>query len=140
MDQPGPFPFTYNGGAAFPLGVAGTFIGDWAENFAGIDALSLEAAFTAGTGGTSATVYFQTSIDQGQTPIDIAAIQFTTANGLSVANLSALDKTNPFTPAQQSLTAGTVQDGVLGDRFRAVVVVVGAYAVPAALALFGCAR
>ena len=140
MDSPGSFPFTYNGGNSFPLGAAGTYIGDWIDNFAGIDALSLEAMFTTGTGGTSATAYFQTSIDQGQTPIDIAAVQFTTANGLSVANLSALDKANPFTPAQQSLTPGTIQDGVLGDRFRAVVVVVGAYAVPAALALFGCAR
>jgi hypothetical protein len=140
MDNPGPFPFTYNGGGAFPLGTAGTYQGDWIENFAGIDALSLEALFTTGAGGTSVTVYFQTSIDQGQTPIDIAAVQFTTSNGISIANVSALDKTNPFTPAQQSLTPGTVQDGVLGDRFRAVVVVVGAYATPAALALFGCAR
>jgi hypothetical protein len=140
MDNPGPFPFTYNGGNAFPLGTAGTYQGDWIENFAGIDALSLQAAFTAGTGGTSATVYFQTSLDQGQTPIDIAAIQFTTTNGLEVCNVSALDKQAPVTPAQQSLTAGTIQDGLLGDRFRAVVVVVGAYATPAALALFGCAR
>lgn len=140
MDQPGAFAFTYNGGNAFPLGTAGTYIGDWIDNFAGIDALSVQAAFSTGTGGTSATVYVQTSLDQGQTPIDIAAIAFTTTNGLTVANLSALDKANPFTPAQQSLTAGTIQDGVLGDRFRAVVVVVGAYAVPASLALTGCAR
>ena len=140
MDQPGPFPFTYNGGNAFPLGAAGTYIGDWAENFAGIDALSLQAAFTTGVGGTSVTVYFQTSLDQGQTPIDLWPAQFTTANGLLAANLSALDKVNPFTPGNLSLTPGTVQDGVLGDRFRAVVVVVGAYAVPAALSLFGCAR
>ena len=141
MDQPGPFPFTYNGGNAFPLGAAGTYIGDWAENFAGIDALSLQAAFTSGAGGTSATVYFQTSLDQGQTPIDIAAIQFTTTNGLEVCNLSGLDKvTTPITPGNLSLTPGTCIDGILGDRFRAVVVVVGAYAVPAALSLFGCAR
>jgi hypothetical protein len=142
MDNPGSFPFTLNGGA-FSLAAAGVFVGDWIEIFAGIDALSLQANFTFGSGGAAGgvTVYFQTSLDQGQTPIDIFAPQFGVASAASVANLSALDKAAPFTPAQQSLTAGTAQDGVLGDRFRAVVVV-GAtpYGGNSALALWGCAR
>jgi hypothetical protein len=142
MDSPGPFLFTLNGGA-FSLAAAGVFVGDWMQNFAGIEALSLEANFAYGSGGASGgvTVYFQTSIDQGATPIDIFAPQFGQASAESIANLSALDKAPPFTPAQQSLTANAVQDGVLGDRFRAVLVV-GAtpYGGNSSLALWGCAR
>ena len=139
MDNPGPFVFTLNGGA-FSLSSAGTFFGDWIENFAGIAALSLQASFTYGSGAGTATVYFQTSLDQGQTPIDIFTPQFATENGLSVANLSGLDKAAPFTPAQQALTPGAVQDGVLGDRFRAVLVVSAPYGANTTLALAGVAR
>ena len=142
MDNPGPFAFTLNGGA-FSLAATGVFIGDWIANFAGIDALSLQASFAYGSGGAAGgvTVYFQTSLDQGQTPIDVFAPQFGQASALSAANLSALDKAVPFTPAQQSLAANSIQDGVLGDRFRAVVVV-GAtpYGGNSSLTLWGCAR
>jgi hypothetical protein len=142
MDNPGPFVFTLNGGA-FSLAAAGVFIGDWMEGFAGVDALSLGASFAYGAGGAApgVTVYFQTSLDQGQTPIDIFAPQFGQASALSLANLSGLDKAAPFAPAQQSLTPNTIQDGVLGDRFRAVVVV-GAtpYGGASSLMLWGCAR
>jgi len=141
MDNPGPFVFT-TAGAAFSLASAGTFLGDWMLNFAGVDALSLHASFAYGGGGAvgGATIYFQTSLDQGQTPIDIFAPVFAEANGLSVANLSALDKAAPFSPAQQSLAANTIVDGVLGDRFRAVLVVSTPYTGNTTLALWGCAR
>jgi hypothetical protein len=140
MDNPGPFLFTFAGGA-FPLGAAGVFVGDWMLSFSGIAALSLQATFNAGSGGVSTTVYFQTSLDQGATVGDIAAPQFTTANGAAVANISALNQVGFFTPVSQELTPNTIQGGgALGDRFRAVVVVVGAYASPASLALWGVAR
>lgn len=140
MNNPGPFLFTYTG-AAFPLGAAGVFVGDWMTNFAGVDALSLQATFNSGSGGVSATIYFQTSLDQGATACDIAAVQFTTANGAAIANISAINQTGLFAPVAQELTPGTIQGGgVLGDRFRAVVVVAGAYASPASLSLWGCAR
>lgn len=141
MDNPGPFAFTLNGGA-FSLAAAGVFLGDWVENFAGILALSLQANFAYGSGGAAGgfAVYFQTSLDQGQTPIDVFAPQFGQASAAAVANLSGLDKAAPFAPAQQSLTDGAIQDGVLGDRFRAVVVVTAPYAGNSALSLWGCAR
>jgi hypothetical protein len=142
MDNPGPFAFTLNGGA-FSLAAAGVFIGDWMLDFAGVEALSLQASFAYGSGGAAAgvTVYFQTSLDQGATPIDIFAPQFGQASAISVANLAALANVGPLTPAQQSLTPNTIQgNALLGDRFRAVVAVSTAYASPSALALWGCAR
>jgi hypothetical protein len=140
MDNPGPFVFTINS-AAFSLASAGTFVGDWIQNFAGVDSVSLQAAFSFGGGGGTATIYFQTSIDQGQTPIDIFAPQFTTASAIAAANLSAMASMGQVTPSQQSLTPNTASNnGLLGDRFRAVVVVSAPYTGASALALSGCAR
>lgn len=140
MDNPGPFVFTLNQGA-FSLSAAGAFVGDWIEDFAGVEALSLQASFTYGGGGGEATLFFQTSLDQGQTPIDIAAVALGDANSVSVVNLSALTPvTTPLTPAQQSLAPGTSVNGVLGDRFRAVLVVASPFAANTALAACGVAR
>ena len=138
MDNPGPFVFTFNGGA-FSLGAAGTFVGDWVYGIEGALALSLQAKF-ASAGAGAATLYIQTSLDQGQTAVDVAAFSLAQANKVAVANLSALDKANPFVPAQQSLAADTIQDGVLGDRVRAVLVASAPYSAGASLSIFGCAR
>lgn len=140
MDNPGPFQLTYQGGA-FPIVGPGTFIGDWTTDLDGMLAVSLQAQLLYGSGGTTATVYFQTSLDQGQTAIDICAAQFTTASATEVANLSGLTpKTTPLVPGQQALTPGTSVDGVLGDRLRAVVVVTGTYGQSTLLNLTGVAR
>ena len=140
MDNPGAFQLTYQGGA-FPIVGPGTFIGDWIAGLDGMLAASLQAQLLYGNGGTTVTVYFQTSLDQGQTPIDISAVQFTTASGTEVANLSGLTpKTTPVAPGQQTLTPGTSVDGVLGDRLRAVVVVAGTYGNSTLLNLTGIAR
>ncbi len=89
---------------------------------------SLQAQFLYGSGGENCTVYVQTSIDQGQTAIDIAAVEFGQASGTEIVNLSALTpKTTPAAPTQQSLVPNSTVDGVLGDRLRAVVVVAGTY-------------
>lgn len=142
MDNPGPFVFTI-GGAAFSLVSAGTFVGDWALNFAGVNSVSLQAVFAYGGGGAvgGVTIYFQTSIDQGQTPIDVFAAQFSLASAISAANLSAEQGMGQFTPTNQSLTPNVAQNnGVLGDRFRAVLVVTAPYTGASSLALSGCAR
>ena len=140
MNNPGPLLFTYNGGA-FPIVAPGVFLGDWIAGLSGMLAASLQAQLLYGAGGASVTIYFQTALDQGQTPIDVAAMQFGTAGGTLIANLSALDKvTPPIAPQQQALTPGTCVDGMLGDRLRAVVVVSGTYGGGTLLNLTGCAR
>lgn len=141
MDNPGAFQLTTEDGTAFSITSPGTFTGAWIEDLEGMLAASLQAQFAYGAGGATATVYIQTSIDQGQTPIDIAAIQFTTANGVEMVNLSGLTpKTTPASPGQQSLTPGTCIDGILGDRLRAVVVVAGTYSANTLLNISGIAR
>ena len=140
MDNPGPFQLTI-GGNAFSITGPGTFVGDWEDGCEGILALSAQLQFIYGGGGASVTAYLQTSIDQGQTPIDIAAVEFTTASATEVVNLSGLTpRTTPLVPTQQGLTPGDCNDGILGDRFRLVVVVVGTYTQSTLLNATGVAR
>jgi hypothetical protein len=141
MQNPGPFQLTMGGVGAFSVVAAGTYLGDWVAGFAGILAASFQAQFLFGSGSGAATLYIQTSVDQGQTPIDVAAIQFSNASETAFVNLSGLTPRAVFDiPTQQSLAAGAVNDGVLGDRFRAVLLVTGAYNNGTLLNVTGCAR
>src|SRR5581483_9748683 len=49
--------------------------------FAGIAAASFQVCLRYGSGGSTITVYLQTSLDSGQTFIDIGAVAFATAGG-----------------------------------------------------------
>ena len=91
--------------------------------------LGIQAKFVYGSGGTSATAYVQTSIDDGVTWIDIASLQFTTSSATKVVNLtSGTPITTPATPTDGSLTANTVVNGVIGNRYRVKYTTVGTYA------------
>lgn len=90
--------------------------------------LYLQAVFTYGSGGTSATAYVQTSFDGGTTWIDIASFGFTTASATKVVNLSALNSvTTVYTPTDGSLSSNTVKDGLIGPRLRVKYTTVGTY-------------
>lgn len=113
----------------FSITSAGTYVGDWVDGFDGVAALTAQIRFAYGSGGTSAVIYLQTSLDGGTTAVDIAAVGVTTASATKVVNLSGLTpKTTAATPADGALTTDTALDGVLGDRFRVKVVSVGTYA------------
>ncbi|MBB3297895.1 MULTISPECIES: hypothetical protein [unclassified Rhizobium] len=91
--------------------------------------LAVQAKFNYGSGGTSVDVYLQTSLDGGQTWIDIANFHFTTSSATAIFNLSAATpKTTAVTPTDGSLAANTCVDGILGAQFRTKVVSVGTYA------------
>lgn len=141
MDSPGIFALLNDDGEEFTIDEAGTQIGAPIEDLEGIQSLALHARFAYGAGGTSCTVYCQTSLDQGTTWFDIAAIPFGTASQVWIANLSAGTPVADLTaPEDGTLYPGTVFDGPLGDRFRAKVVTVGTYSGPTILTLRGCAR
>jgi hypothetical protein len=141
MDNPGSFQLTMNG-SAFAIVGPGTFIGDVVDELDGMQAVTLQAMFAYGSGGTSVAAFIQTSFDKGQTWMDIAAFElFETESDTQVVNLSgAVPQTSPLTPTQQALTAGTCVDGPLGDRLRPVVVVLGTYGSSTLLNLTGVAR
>jgi hypothetical protein len=138
MDNPGCFQLTTQG-AAFQLGAAAVVIGDIVRDLAGMRSVALQASFKYGSGGTSVTAYVQTSLDQGQSWIDICAFEFTTSGGTLVANLDTDASVVPISPPSQNLTPGDLFNAVLGDRLRAVVISVGIY-VQSQLNLTGVAR
>lgn len=115
---------------SFSITSAGTQTGDWTEvDLEGLLALCAQVRLAYGSGGTSVKAYLQTTLDDGETAIDIACFTFTTASAVKARNLSALTaKTTDVTPTDGSLTDDTSVDGVLGTKFRLKVVSVGTYA------------
>jgi hypothetical protein len=110
----------------FAITAAGIYPGTAVDNLDGMTALTISGRLAYGSGGTSAIVVVQTSLNQGATWIDVARLDFATAGAEKVVNLSGLTpRTTPLTAA--ALGAEGCNDGVLGDRLRAVVTVVGTY-------------
>lgn len=91
--------------------------------------LTIQGAFTYGSGGTSADAWVQTSLDGGATWTDIANFHFTTSSARFIYNLSAATpKTTEVTPTDGTLASNTAVDGVLGPMFRVKSTTVGTYA------------
>jgi hypothetical protein len=91
--------------------------------------VALQANFTYGSGGTSATVWVQTSLDGGGTWIDVANFAFTTSSALGMFNLSASTPlTTRLTPTDGSLSSDTSQSGIIGSLWRTKLTSVGTYA------------
>jgi hypothetical protein len=126
MDNPGAFQLTFSG-AAFQLSGAATLYGDVLCGLEGMASVSLQATFNYVAGGASPTaaLYVQSSLDQGQTWFDIWAQQFTNASDAKIVSLFAASLTGPVALQSLGLSFGTVLNGVLGDRLRAVAVIGG---------------
>lgn len=110
---------------------AGTVTGDaYVLGHLEASALIAETIFTYGSGGTSAKLYIQTSIDNGATWFDIANHAYTTASASKVSALSTgiAPGAQAFTPTDGTLADGTVVNGVIGDRIRAKLISLGTYA------------
>lgn len=91
--------------------------------------LTVQANFTYGSGGTNATAYLQTTLDNGRTWTDVACFQFTTSSARRIVNLSAQTAVaTAATPTDGAMTANTALDGVLGSRFRVKYASTGTYA------------
>ena len=98
-------------------------------NLQGMSALSCQARFAYGSGGTQANVYIQSSLDQGASWYDITNFEFTTASAVEAINLSGLNAiTAPTALTNLALANNTTLNGPLGDRLQAVVVSSGTYA------------
>ena len=96
-----------------------------AINLDGITAVTLEAAFQYGSGGTSCSAVVQTTFD-GTIWRDIARFDFTTASATKHCNLEGL--LSKAVTLYAALGAEGVYDGVLGNQLLAVITSVGVYA------------
>lgn len=126
----GQFGLTTNGSASdLAITVAGTFTCNPVIGLTGMQSLGLWYKFVYGSGGTSVRAYKQTSLDGGNTWIDIACRLFAAAHAVGLLNFSALTpKLTEVVPTDGALADNTAIDGILGDRVRYKVVVVGTYA------------
>ncbi|MGE4044466.1 MAG: hypothetical protein AB7F35_06410 [Acetobacteraceae bacterium] len=116
----------------FPITAASTYVPEAASILDGLDgmtAASVQIMFSYGSGGTSAVIYVQTSLDNGMTWMDIAAIAVTTSSETHCFNFSGLTpKATSITPSDGAMSNDTALDGFLGDRLRLKIVSVGTYA------------
>jgi hypothetical protein len=93
------------------------------------ESATVQCNFTYGSGGTSADVWIQTSLDGGLTWTDIAECGFTTSTARKLYNLSGMTPvTTVYTPTDGTLTANTAKDGIIGTWYRAKWTTVGTYA------------
>jgi hypothetical protein len=92
---------------------------------AGMSAVTIEANFQYGSGGSTCSAIVSTSFDGGTTRRQIARFDFTTAAAIKVANLNgAFSKA---VTAYLDLASEGVNDGVLGDQLQVQVISTGTY-------------
>ena len=108
----------------------------------GMKALSVEAIFTYGSGGTTAKAYVQTSFDGGTTWVDIMCFAFTTATASKISTTTCLiaPAAQAAAPTDGSLADNTVIQGTLGDRLRVKYVTTGTYGGSTTLAIHAIAK
>lgn len=106
-----------------------------------IKELLVQARLVYGSSGTKITVYVQTSLDQGVSWFDIMCLTFTTASAVKVSAVKAQTAVMASrTPTDGSLADDTIQDGLLGDRFRVKYTTTGTYADDSLLAVLALTK
>jgi hypothetical protein len=112
----------------FAITTAGTYTGTSIYDLDGMVAANFQVRFSYASGGVSVRLFIQTTLDQGQTWVDIASFSFGTSSDLTMFGLSKLaaDGTTT-TPTDGALSADSVVNGVLGDELRCKYVVSGTY-------------
>lgn len=108
---------------------ADTYVTEWMTGYGDAAYLLAQATFDHGSGGTTAKLYIQTSLDGGVTPIDIMCFAFATSDETRLMKVLAADElTDNTAPTDGALTDDTSLSGIIGDRIRGKLVVVGTYA------------
>jgi hypothetical protein len=92
------------------------------------DTLNIQGNFIFGSGGATATLYVQTTLDGGRTWTDIAKFAFTTSSARSIFNLSSRTPVIAAAAATDGTLAGAALDGVLGPWFRTKLTTTSTYA------------
>ncbi|MCK1322146.1 hypothetical protein IVA94_14845 [Bradyrhizobium sp. 156] len=91
----------------------------------GMEAVTIEANFQYGSGGTTCSAIVATTFDGGTTWRHIARFDFTTATAVKVANLNG--HLSKAVTAYVDLASEGVLDGVLGDQLAVLVQSTGTY-------------
>lgn len=92
----------------------------------GMKSLTAWVDFVYGSGGTTAILKIQTSLDQGSNWIDILRFDFAQANRKAIASVGVFAAAAPAAVA--ALGSESKLDNILGDRVRAILTSTGTYA------------
>jgi hypothetical protein len=120
MENPGVFTLT-----TLQIDQPKTALVDWTRDLDGMSAVTLQASFHYGSGGTNCSAIVVTSLDGGQTQIQIARFDFTAASAIKTANLSGL--LSKAVATYSDLNSEGVNDGLLGDRLAVKLITTGTY-------------
>lgn len=126
MNNPGRFALTYRDQGDFAIANAPELVGDWLTGLEGMSSLEAQIQLVANGGGTTVQVYLQTTID-GDTPIDIACLAFTTSSAMKIVSLVREKMATPYVPTDGTLTDDTCKAGILGHALRLKVKTTGSY-------------
>jgi hypothetical protein len=103
-----------------------------------VRALSVQAHFLYGSGGTTAKAWVQTSFDGGATWVDIINFAFTTSAERVVSSVRTDTAVGAnYTATDATLADDTIKDGLLGDRIRVKWTTTGTYGGATSLKLTG---
>jgi len=124
MDNSGSF-FLLINGTDFVITAPTTYVGDWLTDLDGMMSVSVLLDFRSAAGpqqldGDSfLRAYLQTSLDDGNSVIDLACVVFQNGNQQQIFNVAA-DGTSPapMTATDGALADNTILGGVLGNRLR----------------------
>jgi hypothetical protein len=90
--------------------------------------LIVTATFAYGSGGTTAKVWLQTSVDNGVTWFDVANFAFALATAVRINKLTGdAEVAANYTPTDAALADNTIKDGLLGTMYRGKVTSTGTY-------------
>lgn len=90
--------------------------------------MAIQTSLVYGSGGTTFSVWVQTSIDGGATWIDVCNMSGTTASKNRVQVVSSRTPiTTPYAATDGTLTADTVHDGIIGPLWRTKLTTTGTY-------------
>jgi hypothetical protein len=99
------------------------------------------AAFTYGSGGTTAKAWLQTSFDNGSTWMDVMCFAFATTTAKKAAQVNNfVAQANVVTPTDATLADNTIVNGIIGPRLRLKVTTTGTYAGGTTLAVTAMIR
>ena len=109
------------------------------DGLEGMQALTLQANFNYGAGGTSVKVDVEMTCDQGTTWVPVARFAFAQAAAEKLFNLCGnTPKTTAVVPA--ALSDDSVVDGIFGARYRCRITTVGVYTGNTSLSVRAVAR
>jgi len=104
------------------------YIGDWVEDLDGMAGATIQVGAAIGTAGAKIQVYVQTSLDQGETAVDIACVTFIADGTPKILNFSTDGAVTEHVPSDGTMSDDTMINGILGDRLRMKIVTTGTYA------------